>query len=140
MKYDAPWHKPPDTAVVYHHGLGQATGRIYNWVGRFLERTGPIAERLTDSERGGRPDTLFQNLLERIPALLEMKPTDFGYRHAEWTVDLLQAHLRAERIDSSDSSIRRALHESGYCWKRPRFVLRRRCETWRQSKGGSNAA
>lgn len=113
---------------------------IYNWVARFQERTGPIAERLTDSERSGRPDTLFQTLLERVPALLEMKPTDFGYRHAEWTVELLQAHLREEGIEASDATIRRALHESGYRWKRPRFVLRRRSETWRQSKGGSSAA
>jgi len=117
-----------------------ARNTIYNWVARFVERTGSIAERLTDAERGGRPDTLFQSLLERVPALLELKPTDFGYRHAEWTVELLRAHLRQEGIESSDATIRRALHETGYRWKRPRFVLRRRVETWRQSKGGSNAA
>jgi transposase len=120
--------------------LQVARSTIYNWADRFLKRTGPIADRLTDCERSGRPDTLFQNLLERVPALLELKPTDFGYRHAEWTVDLLQAHLRDEGIESSDASIRRALHESGYRWKRPRFVLRRRSETWRHSKGGSSAA
>ena len=120
--------------------LQVARNTIYNWVERFLERAGPIADRLTDLERSGRPDTLFQELLERIPALLEMKPSDFGYRHAEWTVDLLQAHLREEGIESSDATIRRALHESGYRWKRPRYVLRRRSETWRQSKGGSSAA
>ena len=102
---------------------------------RFLDRTGPIAERLTDSLRAGRPDTLFQSLLERVPALLEMKPTNFGYRHAEWTVELLRVHLREEGIEASDATMRRALHESGYRWKRPRFVLRRRSETWRQSKG-----
>ena len=120
--------------------LQVARNTIYNWVDRFLGRTGPIADRLIDSERSGRPNTLFQRLLERVPALLEMKPTDFGYRHAEWTADLLQAHLREEGIESSDATIRRALHESGYRWKRPRYVLRRRSPTWRQSKGGSNAA
>jgi transposase len=117
-----------------------ARNTIYNWVARFVDRTGSIADRLTDSQRGGRPDTLFQSLLERVPALLEMKPTEFGYRHAEWTVGLLRAHLREEGIVSSDGTIRRVLHESGYRWKRPRFVLRRRSETWRQSKGGSSAA
>ena len=113
---------------------------IYNWVARFRERRGPIAERLTDAERCGRPDTLFQSLLERVPALLEMKPTEFGYRHAEWTVELLCAHLREEGVESSEATMRRVLHVSGYRWKRPRFVLRRRQETWRQSKGGSSVA
>jgi transposase len=117
-----------------------ARNTIYNWIARFVERTGSLAERLTDSERGGRPDRLFQSLLERVPALLEMKPSDFGYRQAEWTVELLRAHLREEGIESGEGTIRRALHESGYRWKRPRFVLRRRSETWRQSKGGSSAA
>lgn len=117
-----------------------ARNTIYNWIARFSERTGSIAERLTDAERGGRPNTLFQSLLERVPALLELKPSDFGYRQAEWTAELLRAHLREEGIESSDGTIRRALHESGYRWKRPRFVLRRRGETWRQSKGGSSAA
>jgi transposase len=117
-----------------------ARNTIYNWADRFLQRPGRIADRLTDGERSGRPDTLFQDLLERVPALLERKPTDFGYRHAEWTVELLQAHLREEGVEASDGSIRRALHELGYRWKRPRFVLRRRPETWRQSKGGCSAA
>lgn len=117
-----------------------ARNTIYNWIARFVERTGPLAERLTDAERGGRPDTLFQSLLERVPALLEMKPSEFGYRQAEWTVELLRAHLRQEGIEAGEGTIRRALHESGYRWKRPRFVLRRRPETWRQAKGGSSAA
>jgi transposase len=113
-----------------------ARNTIYNWVERFVQRKGPIAQRLIDSERPGRPDTLAQKLLERVPALLELKPGELGYRQAEWTVELLRAHLRDEGIESSDGTIRRVLHESGYRWKRPRFVLRRRSETWRQSKGG----
>lgn len=117
-----------------------ARNTIYNWIGRFLDRRGPIAARLIDTERPGRPDTLFQTLLERVPALLELKPSDFGYRQREWTVELLCAHLREESIQSSDATMRRVLHESGYRWKRPRFVLRRRSETWQQSKGGSSAA
>lgn len=112
-----------------------ARNTVYNWVDRFANRKGPVAQRLTDLERAGRPDTLFQSLLERVPALLELKPGELGYRQVEWTVELLRAHLREEGIESSDATIRRVLHESGYRWKRPRFVLRRRPETWRQSKG-----
>ena len=113
-----------------------ARNTIYNWIARFAERSGTIAERLTDVPRCGRPDDLMQTLLERLPVLMAQKPTDHGYRHAEWTVDLLCGHLAAEHIEASGGTMRRALHELGYRWKRPRFVPRRRASNWRQSKGG----
>lgn len=119
--------------------LQVARNTIYNWIARFQERAGKIAQRLVDAERPGRPNDLIQSIREALPKLLAKKPTDLGYRHAEWTVDLLQAQLRLQELDASDKTIRTALHELGYRWKRPRFVLRRRAETWRQSKGGSSA-
>ena len=120
--------------------LQVARNTIYNWVVRFQQRSGSIAERLTDAERCGRPDNLSQELLKRLPHLLSQKPTDHGYRQAEWTADLLCRHLAQEQIETSDHTLRRALHKLGYRWKRPRFVLRRRARTWRQSKGGSSVA
>lgn len=119
--------------------LQVARNTIYNWIARFQERAGKIAQRLVDAERPGRPNDLIQSIREALPKLLAKKPTDLGYRHAEWTVDLLQAQLRLQELDASDKTIRTALHQLGYRWKRPRFVLRRRAETWRQSKGGSSA-
>jgi transposase len=118
--------------------LRVARNTIYNWTRRFQERPGKVAERLVDAERSGRPADLIQGIREALPKLLAKKPPDFGYRHAEWTVDLLQAQLRLGKLDASDKTIRTALHELGYRWKRPRFVLRRRPDTWRQSKGGSS--
>lgn len=120
--------------------LRVARNTIYNWIARFQQRSGTIGERLTDAERCGRPDDLRQSLLERLPALLAQKPTDHGYRHAEWTADLLCSHLAQEQVEASDGTVRRALHELGYRWKRPRFVPRRRAQTWRQSKGGYSVA
>lgn len=120
--------------------LQVARNTIYNWVERFQDRQGTIAKRLTDAERCGRPNDLFQQLLNRLPSLLDKKPTDFGYRHAEWTADLLCKHLVGEQIEASDGTVRRALHELGYRWKRPRFVPRRRTQSWRQSKGGCSVA
>jgi transposase len=119
--------------------LQVARNTVYNWVERFQHRPGKVAERLVDAERPGRPADLIQSVREALPDLLAQKPTDFGYRHAEWTVDLLAAELRRRQIDASDKTIRTSLHELGYRWKRPRFVLRRRPDTWRQSKGGSSA-
>lgn len=119
--------------------LQVARNTIYNWVARVQERTGAIAERLIDADRPGRPNDLIESLYEALPPLLANKPTDFGYRYAEWTTGLLQAHLRDQHaIEASISTLRHALHELGYRWKRPRYVLRRRSETWRQSKGGSS--
>jgi transposase len=119
--------------------LQVARNTIYNWVARFQQRAGKIAERLIDAERSGRPDDLIQGVRDALPRLLAKKPGDWGYRHAEWTVELLQAQLRLQDLDASDKTIRTALHELGYRWKRPRFVLRRRSDTWRQAKGGSSA-
>lgn len=113
-----------------------ARNTIYNWVTRFRERSEAIAERLLDNDRCGRPNDLMQSVQEALPELLANKPVAYGYRHAEWTVGLLQAHLRQQPIDVSTSTLRHALHALGYRWKRPRYVLRRRSETWRQAKGG----
>jgi transposase len=117
--------------------LQVARNTIYNWMARVQDRAGALAERLLDADRSGRPDDLRQSLGEALPPLLAKRPTECGYRHAEWTTALLQAHLRdALSIDASLSTIRYALHELGYRWKRPRYVLRRRSATWRQAKGG----
>lgn len=117
-----------------------ARNTVYNWIQRFQERPGTPETRLVDAQRSGRPADLIESIREALPALLESKPTNLGYRQAEWTVDLLQAHLAEHHgIDASDRTIRDALHGLGYRWKRPRYVLRRRAQTWRQSKGGSNA-
>jgi transposase len=109
---------------------------IYNWMRRFRERSAGIAERLLDSDRCGRPNALIQSVQEVLPELLANKPVAYGYRHAEWTVGMLQAHLRQQSIEVSTSTLRHALHALGYRWKRPRYVLRRRSATWRQAKGG----
>jgi transposase len=112
---------------------------VYEWIQRFRDRTESLPVRLRDRSRPGRPDTLFQGLLARLPELVPQAPSTLGYRHAEWTTGLLQAHLASEGIEVSDASVRRALHHLGYRWKRPRFVLSRRSPTWRQAKGGYGA-
>lgn len=117
--------------------LQVARNTIYSWMARVQDRAGALAERLLDADRSGRPDALRKNLLKALPQLLAERPTDYGYRHAEWTTSLLQAHLPdALSIEASISTISHALHELGYRWKRPRYVLRRRSATWRQAKGG----
>jgi hypothetical protein len=50
-------------------------------------------------------------------------PQDLGYPSVEWTVPLLQEHLRDHGGSLSDETIRRRLRRLGYVWKRPRYVL-----------------
>ena len=110
---------------------------IYEWVKRWRQNLGRPGQRLLDRARSGRPPKVRQALEKHVPKLLPQEPTKFGYRYAEWTVELLQAHLsEVHQVAASDGSLRRQLHALGYRWKRPRFVLRRRSPTWRQAKGG----
>ncbi len=110
---------------------------IYEWVKRWRQNLGRPCQRLLDRDRSGRPATVRQALARHVPKLLPQPPAKFGYRYAEWTVELLRAHLsEVHQVAASDGSLRRQRHALGYRWKRPRFVLRRRSPTWRQAKGG----
>jgi transposase len=109
---------------------------VYNWVERWMSRDQSTADCLSDQPRPGRPPTLCDQVAQHVTKLLDTKPRAHGYRQAEWTVPLIQGHLAQQRIEASGTTIRQQLHQLGYRWKRPRFVLRRRSPTWKQAKGG----
>lgn len=88
----------------------------------------------------GRSRERRDRVVARVGELMAKAPGDFGYRHTNWTTGLLLDRLGKEEIEASDSTVRRALHESGCRRKRPRFVPSRRPPTWRQAKGGSGGA
>ena len=110
---------------------------VYEWAARWQDTDRPQADRLRDADRSGRPPATREAVESALAALLPTAPTDHGYRHPAWTTPLLLAHLTREGVAASDTTVRRALHRLGYRWKRPRFVLSRRAEHWRQAKGGS---
>jgi transposase len=115
---------------------------IYNWVSRFEQRAElEISDRLADAERSGRPATVAGIIDPIIEKLLDTDPRDFGYHQTIWTADLFLLHLRkAYRFKTSLPSVKRAIARLGAIWKRPRHQLGLRPPTWRQAKGGSNAA
>lgn len=79
---------------------------------------------LTDQHRSGRPREWTEEREELLTALLERSPSQFGYRAMCWTSHLLSNQL--ERVSGwkpSDRSMRLALKEFGYVYKRPRYVL-----------------
>jgi transposase len=114
---------------------------IYHWAARFSQRLGTISERLADGAHTGRPALLASRMDPIIDELIEQDPGHYGYAATVWTAPLLRRHLEAQHgVVASEQSVRLAIDRLGLRWKRPRYQLSRRSPTWRQAKGGANAA
>jgi transposase len=125
----------PPTRVAERYRVSRST--VYEWAARWGDADRPRDGRLQDAARPGRPPATRDAVEEALAELMPSAPTAHGYRHPAWTTPLLLAHLAGNGVEASDATVRRALHRLGYRWKRPRFVLSRRAEHWRQAKGGS---
>ncbi len=123
------------TRVADRYRVSRST--VYEWVARWRDPGRDRGDRLRDADRSGRPPATRDAVAAAVAEVMPTAPTDHGYRHPAWTTPLLLAHLSRHGVEASDATVRRALHALGYRWKRPRFVLARRAEHWRQSKGGS---
>lgn len=56
--------------------------------------------------------------------VLNQTPRDFGYFRNRWTCELLAQVLDARyAVQIGDEAIRRALHELGFAWRRPRPIV-----------------
>jgi transposase len=115
---------------------------VYNWARRFQERRGlPLRARLYDAPRPGRPKSGHGDIDQLIAEVIDEDPRLLGYNCVVWTAPLLQRYLRQRcRLKVSRKTVSRTLGRLGMRWKRPRHQLALRPDTWRQSKGGSNAA
>lgn len=111
---------------------------VYNWADRFVVRKGyPLAVRLADAERCGRPCTA-QGLIDPlIEGVIDRDPHEFGYRSTVWTAPLLVGYLADHhQLAVSCQSVRLAIARLKMRWKRPRHQLALRPATWQQAKGG----
>jgi transposase len=115
---------------------------VYNWLSRFQERAKlDLRARLLDAPRFGRPRAASGTIDERVAAVIDDDPRKFGYHATVWTAPLLSRYLHDHHgIEVSERTVGRAIDRLGIRWKRPRHELNLRPKTWRQSKGGSNAA
>ena len=118
--------------------LGIVRQTVYNWQQEFeSRRIEPLAKRLLDEARSGRPAIKMELALHWLPILLAHSPHEYGYRARSWTCWLLCKQIeKLSRETLSLNTVRRALHALQYRFKRPRYVLARRAPHWRQSKGG----
>jgi transposase len=100
-----------------------------------------LRARLLDAPRLGRPRAASGTIDERVAAVIDDGPRKFGYHATVWTAPLLSRYLHDHHgIEVSDRTVGRAIDRLGIVWKRPRHELDLRPKTWRQSKGGLNAA
>lgn len=95
---------------------------IYRWIETYAESSDP--QSLLDSQRSGRPPRWTADCSLRLQALLEKSPQEFEFFAANWTIPLLQEQLAFDLGKHfSVDTLRRALRELDYVWKRPRYVL-----------------
>jgi transposase len=125
------------SAVARNQRVGRST--LHEWIHRFEEhRRADLGAATTTRTAPGRSRALRDRVASRVGELMGKPPGEFGYRRTNWTTELLIDRLGKEGVAANDSTVRRALHEAGHRWKRPRFVLSRRSPTWRQARGGSS--
>ena len=115
---------------------------IYDIVQRYQMRQAlPVTERIRDEVHPGRPATVREQIVRVIQPLLQASPARYRYRSPVWTVPMLRRQVqRRLKRKISTRTVRRALHQIRYRFKRPRYVLALRSATWRQAKGGSKKA
>lgn len=96
--------------------------QVHRWWRLYAQAHDPSA--LLDDPRPGRPNLWTSDHARRLEALLERSPQQLGLGAVEWTVPLLQAQLEGQCAwRASSGTVRQALHDLGYVWKRSRYEL-----------------
>ena len=122
--------------------LGMSRRGIYKIVAQYQARADqPVAQRIADRPHTGRRATKREQVAPVVARLLKTKPSRYGYRALAWSTPMLQHQVEQRlHMSVSERTVRRALRQLRYRYKRPRYVLARRSGTWRQAKGGSKTA
>lgn len=117
--------------------LGYDVQTVRTWLTAYQQQG---CAGLDDAPRSGRP-LKDRHLTAVVQAQASQPPPNAGYLQACWTVALLMLHLAARfRLTVSASRVRRALHQAGFCWKRPKFVPARRRDPRMAEKEAAIAA
>jgi transposase len=136
------WLDAGERVDVVAKRLGLSRRGIYQIVTQYQARANePVAQRVVDRPHPGRRATKREQVAQIVARLLRTKPSRYGYRALAWSTPMLRHQIEQRlQMSVSDRTVRRALHQLRYRYKRPRYVLARRSSTWRQAKGGSKTA
>jgi len=136
------WLHVGESIAQVAHRLGMSRQGVYQLVGRYrARRRGPVREWVRDRPHPGRPAHKRKLVVRVIRPVLARNPRHYGYRARLWTVPLWCRYVeRRTGTDVSPYTLRRGLRLLRQRYKRPRYVQARRSPTWRQAKGGLNAA
>lgn len=131
------WFSEGESVSSIARRQGVTEQSVRNWIHRCRNRSGPpIGLCLSDRPHKGRTPRLKVQVEPLMDEILSLDPQAQGYAQTTWTADLMRFHLKnAHGLACSVPTIRRALRQRGYSWKRPRYTLSRRPKTWRQKKG-----
>ena len=102
--------------------LGCSLSSVYGWAATW-QRAG--LRGLQGRPHGGGVVPLAARAGAVLATRLEEDPQARGYQATGWTVPLLRTELATAGYTVSAKTIRRALHQLDYRWKRPKYVLGR---------------
>lgn len=136
------WLDQGETIQQVAERLGLSRQAVYDVLERYQSRKAePVVLRIRDRPHPGRPANKRERVVQIVQDLLAHKPHEYDYRSPFWTVPMLVVQVTACLGEAvSHDTVRRALRLLRHRYKRPRYVLSRRSPTWRQAKGGLNAA
>lgn len=98
--------------------LGIPLKRLYRWANRYrMEKLKGFA----DKPRPGRPVRRTAEVLDWLQQTVAQSPQELGYGSNNWTCQLLRQVLALSlKLQASAEWVRRALHQAGFSWKRPK--------------------
>ena len=94
---------------------------IWLWVKLYLATRNERDLKPHKSPGRPRKTTIDQDF--QIVEAVESDPQEEGYAATSWTVSLLRTHLDKVGISISTRTLRRRLHQLGYRYKRPKYVI-----------------
>ena len=95
---------------------------VHNWIREYQQSLNPA--QLLDKPREGRPPVFDAAAFSTLERLMKTSPDQWGYSAVNWTGPLLSEQLKQlADLECSSRTVRRALHQMGYVWKRFRYVL-----------------
>jgi transposase len=95
--------------------MGRHEHTIRSWLKAYLQAG---IEGLKVPAPAGRTNRKEQAALTILHPVLAKHPSDYGYLEAGWSTNLLVDYLHQQGLESSESTVKRALKRGGWVYKR----------------------